>query len=186
LLELGFSTFFLNRTNRSGIIDGGMIGGVNQTGNYKIDCRFNKEELINRIKFIAIHKKQIKLYNLDALDLVKHISSQTKSKNIIYYFDPPYYMKGQSLYMNSYGPEDHKKVSEKIKKIRNARWIVSYDNVREIQVLYRGDNIQKRNHLLMHTAFEPREGQEVLFFSPNLIVPSFQKNKSQSIPKITI
>ncbi|MBK6828307.1 MAG: DNA adenine methylase [Chitinophagaceae bacterium] len=163
LLDLGFSTFFLNRTNRSGIIDGGVIGGVRQCGNYKMDCRFNKEELIDRIRFIAIHKKQISLYNLDALHLIKTISSKTRSKNVIFYFDPPYFMKGQSLYMNAYSPSDHKKVSEEIRKIKNARWVVSYDNVPEIQSLYRKKGIKKRNHSLVHTAFEPRNGQEVLF-----------------------
>ncbi len=172
LLKLGFSTFFLNRTNRSGIINGGVIGGLKQEGNYKIDCRFNKSELIDRIKFIAIHKKNIHLYNLDALHLIKKIENDTKSKNVIFYFDPPYFMKGQSLYMNSYEPNDHKEVSEKIKKIKNARWIVSYDNVPEIQSLYKDINVQKKNYSFIHTAYEPREGKEVLFFSKNLFIPN--------------
>ncbi len=172
LIDLGFSTFFLNRTNRSGIINGGVIGGVNQKGNYKIGCRFNKEELIERIKFIAIHRKNIHLYNLDALDLVTRISRQTKSKNVIFYFDPPYFLKGQSLYMNSYEPSDHKKVSEKIKTIKNARWIVSYDNVPQIQTLYKDVNVKKQNYSFMHTAYVPRVGKEVLFFSKGLIIPT--------------
>lgn len=171
LLELGFSTFFLNRTNRSGIINGGVIGGVEQLGNYKIDCRFNKQELIDRIRFIAIHKKNIHLYNLDALELIKKIENKTKSKNVIFYFDPPYFLKGQSLYMNSYGPDDHRAVSEKIKKIKNARWIVSYDNVPQIQILYKNKNVKKKNYSFIHTAYEPREGREVLFFSESLIIP---------------
>lgn len=172
LLELGFSTFFLNRTNRSGIINGGVIGGVQQNGNYKIGCRFNKEELIERIKFIAIHRKNIHLYNLDALELIKQIENQTKSKNVIFYFDPPYFLKGQSLYMNAYEAEDHKLVSEKIKAIKNARWIVSYDNVPQIQTLYKDNNVQKKNYSFIHIAYEPREGKEVLFFSKGLIIPA--------------
>lgn len=171
LLKLGFSAFFLNRTNRSGIINGGVIGGLDQKGNYKIDCRFNKEELIERIRFIAIHKKNINLYNLDALDLIKTIQDKTRSKNVIFYFDPPYYLKGQSLYMNSYEPSDHKLVSEKIKSIKNARWIVSYDNVPQIQTLYKNINVQKKNYTFIHTAYEPRQGKEVLFFSKSLIIP---------------
>lgn len=171
LLTLGFSTFFLNRTNRSGIINGGVIGGLDQRGNYKIDCRFNKEELIDRIKFIAIHKKNINLYNLDALQLIKTMQQKTRSKNVIFYFDPPYFLKGQSLYMNAYEPSDHKEVSEKIKSIKNARWIVSYDNVPQIQALYKGVNVQKKNYSFIHIAYEPREGKEVLFFSKGLIIP---------------
>lgn len=172
LLELGFSTLFLNRTNRSGIISGGVIGGIHQNGKYKINCRFNRDVLINRIKFIAIHKKNIQLYNLDALELIDKIGSLTKSNNVIFYFDPPYFLKGQSLYMNSYEPEDHKKVSKKIKSIKNARWVISYDNVPEIQTLYKDRNVKKRNFSFMHTAYEPRLGQEVLFFSKSTLIPS--------------
>lgn len=100
LLELGFSTFFLNRTNRSGIINGGMIGGVSQNGNYLIDCRFNKSELIDRIRRIASRKKDIHLYRKDALKLIDVIQNkyQDISANIIFYFDPPYYYKQNSLY----------------------------------------------------------------------------------------
>lgn len=46
LLILGFSTFFLNRTNRSGILSGGVIGGKEQTGNYLMDARYNNHDLI--------------------------------------------------------------------------------------------------------------------------------------------
>lgn len=165
LLKLGFSTFFLNRTNYSGILDGGMIGGAAQTGDYKIDCRFNKADLIDRIKFIALHKKQIHLTNLDALVLIKKIR---KNKNTIFYFDPPYYLKGPSLYMNFYDHDDHLKVSQAIKKIKNSRWIVSYDNTPEIKRLYK--KIQKKEYTFFHTAYNARVGKEILFFGPDLVL----------------
>jgi DNA adenine methylase len=171
LLTLGFSTFFLNRTNRSGIIDGGAIGGLNQKGPYKIDCRFNKGALIERIKLIATHKKSINICNLDALQLIIEIQKKTKSKNVIFYFDPPYFLKGQSLYLNSYEPNDHKAVSDKIKKIKNARWIVSYDNVPQIRSLYKGGNIKSKTYSLTHSAYKSREGKEILFFDRSLKVP---------------
>ena len=65
LLELGFATFFLNRTNRSGILKAGPIGGYNQTGNYLIDARFNKKNLIKRIERISQYKDKISLFNLE-------------------------------------------------------------------------------------------------------------------------
>ena len=167
LLKLGFSTFFLNRTNYSGIIDGGMIGGLSQKGQYKIDCRFNKDELISRIKFIAIHKKHIHVKNMDALDLVRKIK---KDKNTIFYFDPPYYLKGPSLYMNHYQHDNHKEVSEEIKKIKNAKWIVSYDNASEIKEIYQ--ECKKKEYAFFHTAYNTRIGKEILFFSKDLLVPS--------------
>ncbi len=170
IFELGFSTFFLNRTNRSGIIDGGIIGGLNQKGDYKINCRFNKNALIERIKFIAIHRKNIHLYNLDALKLIKKIQKNRSNKSTIYYFDPPYFLKGQSLYINYYKPKDHKEVSDEIKKIKNSNWIVSYDNVPEIKSLYRG--VKKKEYSFFHTAHQAKEGREILFFDKNLKVPS--------------
>jgi len=167
LLKLGFSTLFLNRTNYSGIIDGGIIGGTSQNGAYKIDCRFNKEELINRIKFIAIHKKYINIKNMDALELIRSIK---KDKNTIFYFDPPYYLKGPSLYMNYYRHQDHKKVSREIKKIKNAKWIVSYDNTKEIKKMYA--SCAKKEYSFSHTAYKARVGKEILFFSKNITVPN--------------
>lgn len=163
LLKLGFSTFFLNRTNYSGIIDGGMLGGPKQKSSYKIDCRFNKLDLIKRIKLISSYKKSITLEHIDALDLIKKIK---KTKNTIFYFDPPYYLMGPSLYMNHYKHEDHKKVSEQIKKIKNAKCIVSYDNVTEIQQLYKG--MKKIDYSFMHMAHTARLGRESIFFSNNL------------------
>lgn len=170
LFELGFSTFFLNRTNRSGIIIAGMIGGVKQKGEYKINCRFNKEELIQRIENIRDHKNNIHLYNLDALELVRRIQQKSKSKNVIFYFDPPYYLKGPSLYMDHYTDKDHEVVADKIRKIKNARWIVSYDNTPEIKRMYK--DCRKKEYSFFHIAHHVREGKEVLFFSDNLITPS--------------
>lgn len=166
LFELGFSTFFLNRTNRSGIINGGMIGGRNQNGEYKIDCRFNKEELIDRIKRISKHKNQIQLYNLDALKLIKKIKKKVAIGNTIFYFDPPYYLKGPSLYMDHYETDDHKIVAREIKAIKKAKWIVSYDNVPAIKKFYNG--FKKKKYSLFHTAYSKRKSEEVLFFSNNL------------------
>lgn len=170
LFELGFSTFFLNRTCRSGIIRGGVIGGLEQQGEDKIDCRFNKEELIERIKRIKKHKNKIHLCNLDALDLIRTIKKKSMNRNIIFYFDPPYYLKGPSLYMDHYAKDDHKKVADEIRKIKNAKWIVSYDNTPEIKKIYLG--CKKKEYSFFHTAHHIRKGEEVLFFSDNLKVSS--------------
>jgi DNA adenine methylase len=172
LLELGFSTFFLNRTNRSGIINAGIIGGKEQTGNYLMDCRFNKAELINRIKIIAKKKKSIKLYKKDAIKLIDKIQKDSIDNNVIFYFDPPYYLKASSLYMNHYQDENHKIVSEKIKSIKNIKWIVSYDNVPEIKKLYL--EISKKEYSFKHTVYNSRDGLEILFFSPTLKQPEIK------------
>ena len=105
LLALGFSTLFLNRTNRSGIIKAGVIGGLQQNGNYKLDCRFNKERIIQNIKLIASMREKIKLYNMDAEKFIR--LNISKTKNSFTFFDPPYYAKGPGLYTNFYNHEDH-------------------------------------------------------------------------------
>lgn len=172
LLELGFSTFFLNRTNRSGIINAGVIGGINQNGNYLMDCRFNKENLIERIRKIAAKKKQIKLYNLDAIKLINKIEKNKLKKNTVFYFDPPYYLKASSLYMNHYKSSNHKLVSDRIKSIDGIKWIVSYDNVPEIQTLY--SECVKKEFSFKHTAYKIREGKEVLFISNDIKEPEIK------------
>jgi DNA adenine methylase len=168
LLSLGFSTFFLNRTNRSGIINAGVIGGINQNGTYKIDARFNKKDLINRIQRIARYKERIMLYNMDAVDLIKTISSELPEKTLIY-FDPPYYVKGKDLYVNHYKHKDHVLVSEIIKGITTHKWIVSYDNTPQIKKLY--NNIRKQEYKLSYSAINASIGNEVMFFHKDLYVP---------------
>jgi len=169
LLNLGFSTFYLNRTNRSGIINAGIMGGVLQNGNYLMDCRFNKKELIERIRKIAKRSDDIRVFNEDAIELIDKIEREAIDNNIVFYFDPPYYLKASTLYMNHYADETHREVSEKIKNINNIKWIVSYDNVPQIQELY--SECDKKEYSFKHTAYSSRIGQEVLFFSSNIKQP---------------
>ncbi len=179
LLDLGFSTFFLNRTNISGIITAGIIGGIKQNGKYKMDCRFNKEALIKRIRLIAKHKAQINLYNLDALKLIEKIQKESNNKKTIFYFDPPYYLKGSSLYMNHYKDNQHKEVSRAIKNIKNINWIVSYDNTPEIENIYKWVSKKlTKKYSFNHSAYKAREGKEILFFSKSLITPKSVLNIS--------
>lgn len=164
LLELGFSTFFLNRTNRSGIIKGGVIGGIGQAGNYKLDCRFNKDELIKRITTIASLKPYIEVYNLDAYDLVLNHSEAWPDKTLIY-FDPPYYDKGPDLYVNFYNHEDHVELSRVI-SIIDKPWIITYDNVPSINQIYK--SYRKKIYSLSYTVADKYKGKEVMIFSNNI------------------
>lgn len=134
--DKGFATFYLNRTNRSGIIKGGMIGGAKQDGKYKIDARFNKETLIKRIEKIAGKASQIELYNMDAIDLFKEHSWQ----NAFVYLDPPYYQKGSQVYTTYFKKEDHDRLQEGVAEYiaPKYQWLLSYDNCEEVLELYRG------------------------------------------------
>ena len=162
LLEVGFSTLFLNRTNRSGILKAGVIGGLKQTGNYKLDCRFNKNSIITKIQNVAKFKKNIKLYNKDAEDFIKQNISKTK--NSLTFLDPPYFNKGPELYVNFYQHENHINLANTIKNtLLKKKWILTYDKVSEIEELY--SEFDKVEYYLNYSAGKKTLGIEFMFFS---------------------
>src|ERR1700678_325708 len=167
-LSLGFSFFFMNRTNRSGILNGGVIGGRGQAGEWKIDARFNKSDLIAKIEKIASLRSRIELTNLDA---VKFIRANIKrfGKKTLFYIDPPYFEKGRFLYYDAYREEDHATVAECIKELKELSWVVSYDDVRPIHDLYA--KCPWLQYTFNYSARNIVRGREVMFFSRNLIVP---------------
>jgi DNA adenine methylase len=169
LLELGFSTFFLNRTNRSGIIaSGGVIGGLDQSGKWGMDARYNASDLVRRIQKIAAYGSRISLTNLDALDFLQ-AAKTTLPANSLVYLDPPYFVKGQQkLYANFYRADDHAAVASALTNCP-WYWVVTYDAAPEIRRLYR--EYRKRDYDLRYTAAGSYLGSELIFFSPSLRVP---------------
>ncbi|MBA4241437.1 MAG: DNA methyltransferase [Sphingobacteriaceae bacterium] len=167
LLKVGFSTFFLNRTNRSGILKAGMIGGKDQTGEWKIDARYNKKDLISRIERIAQYRDNIDLHNEDAVKLVKRLRKKLPQKTL-FYFDPPYYVKGKDLYLNYYGADDHQDIADEISKVEKQKWIVTYDNVSPIRDLY--DKYRQVKYSLNYSAAKAAKGEEVMIFSDNIFI----------------
>ncbi|HCZ9919712.1 DNA adenine methylase [Staphylococcus sp. EG-SA-6] len=165
LLKLGYATLFLNRTNRSGILKAGIIGGKKQNGKYKIDCRFNKKDLCNKIKRISKFKNKIKLYNLDAEVFIK--TSITKTKDSFTFLDPPYYKKGPGLYTNFYSHENHKSLSKTIDTfMKNKYWILTYDYCDEIYEMY--SHLDSQTHYINYSISTPTKGLEYIFYSPIL------------------
>lgn len=136
--EIGFSFFYLNRTNRSGVINAGIIGGLKQKGNYKADVRFNKQDLIERVELIADHRNRIKIYNLDALKLLPKVTKESTGKTFVY-MDPPYYDKGKMLYKNFYNHDDHVQIGAVANKLPVAT-LITYDNVDPIKEIYGEQN----------------------------------------------
>lgn len=172
-LSLGFAFFFLNRTNRSGILNGGMIGGRSQKGKWKIDARFNKDNLVSRVQKIGLLQSRIELSNLDAVDFINANMSRFRKKTLLY-IDPPYFEKGRFLYYDAYRKKDHALISESVCAIKDVNWIVSYDDVRPIHDLYSGSRwIQ---YALNYSARNIMKGREVMFFSDNLIIPEPPKS----------
>lgn len=168
-VQLGFATFFLNRTNRSGILNGGIIGGRDQTGPWKIDARYNADELIFRIESIAKMRRRIRLTRSDALALLQHHLPKWCHKTFVY-IDPPYFERGRELYYDYYKPSDHVALAGFIAAHMSERfWIVSYDNVAPIKKLYAG--FRRIVYNVGYTARAQRVGREVMFFSDKLSVP---------------
>ena len=169
-LNLGFATFFLNRTNRSGILNGGIIGGREQTGAWKIDARYNIPELIFRVESIAKLRKRIELSSEDAVHFLKTRLAKFPEKTLIY-LDPPYYVKGKALYLNYYTHEDHAQIARFVTgRIKRQKWVISYDNVEAIQKLYSG--AKGIVYGLGYSACEVCIGSEAMFFSKGLKIPA--------------
>lgn len=168
-LDIGFSTFFLNRVNRSGILTGGLIGGKEQTGKWKLDARLNKDGLIARIQRIARYKDRIALYDLDAEDFLIDVVSKLKTKKVLVYLDPPYYVQGQNLYTNFYKPDDHARIAKLMKSVTKP-WIISYDWHPEIKQLYKP--YTKVVYQLNYSAQDRYKGREVMIFSRRIKPPA--------------
>jgi DNA adenine methylase len=167
--EAGFAFLFLNRTNRSGIVNGGMIGGKGQTGKWKIDARFGRPELVRRIEAIAQYRERISIYCMDAMAFMQMITPQLPAKSLLY-LDPPYYVKGSRLYPDYYRHEDHEHIAEYVQQRVTQPWIVTYDNVPEIGLLYACRNNMAYD--LDYSASTRRKGTELMFFSDSLKVPA--------------
>jgi DNA adenine methylase len=167
-LTVGFSTFYLNRCNRSGILSGGLIGGLEQTGKWKIDARFTRNELIRRVEAIAARRKDITVRNLDAelyiAEYLPHLPANT-----LVYFDPPYFRKADRLYDNHYAPTDHQRIASAIQYVE-LPWMVSYDSAPEIARYYA--KRRKFRYDLQYNAKDAYKGEELIIFSDQVQVPA--------------
>lgn len=166
-LDIGFSAFYLNRCNRSGImVNGGPIGGYAQDGDWKIDARFNRERLVQQIDDIASYGDRIVLSNLDASNLLGNLKTLTNSQKGLVYADPPYYVKGSKLYWRFYQHSDHVELADALKKHTDHSWILTYDDVPEIRSMYPGNTTIP--FYLNYSASKPKTGREILVLGPEL------------------
>lgn len=176
--ELGFAAFYLNRTNRSGIIKGGVIGGQEQAKDWKMDVRFKREELVTRIQRIAARKKDIKLYNKDVNSFIKNYVPLYE-ENALIYFDPPYFRKGQQLYMNFFNYKDHVRIEQEIREHVNCDWIITYDYEPQIEEIYHNYNL--RLYDLNYSVSTKRKANELMIFKDGIFIPSDEELNSKKI-----
>ena len=167
ILAIGFSTFYLNRCNRSGILTANPIGGLRPSeSSYHIGARFNKKSLEERIIKIAALKNKISITNKDVIEFLQ--TYRSNNGKVLIYFDPPYYQKGCLLYLNHLTHADHKKISRSINKCKHP-WILSYDEHKEIFKMYKKNNAYRRG--LNYSIAEPSIGKELIF--TNLKMPEY-------------
>ncbi|MER7894616.1 DNA adenine methylase [Streptomyces sp. NPDC096046] len=166
-IELGFATFFLNRCNRSGILRARPIGGLDQNGNWKIDARFNRESLVQRIRNLGNYSSRVTLSEMDARSFIKNLEPQ--SDDVLLYVDPPYLVQGDRLYMDSLTESDHKELAAVLRKTP-LRWLLTYDADKRITgELYKGFRCVEFS--ILHTAQIQRTGVEYAIFGNQLILP---------------
>lgn len=169
-LDVAFSTFFLNRCNRSGVITGGVIGGLNQAGQYKMDARFNKPKLIQKIQWISSKKKHIHISKYDALMFLDEFYKNPNKDKFIY-LDPPYYNQGPSLYFNSYQHNDHVALRDKLHEIAKGKWLLSYDDTPEIKSIYGNKIFESKKNAIHYSLRRVRDCSEIIIKSPACVWP---------------
>jgi DNA adenine methylase len=168
-LELGFATLYLNRTNRSGILDARPIGGIQQAGKWKMGVRFNRESLIERVRILGAYRNRVEILQRDALDLLDDFDTR---KSFLY-IDPPYLVQGDELYLNTLSWSDHERLAD-ILIGRHNQWILTYDvDARVPNSLYR--DLRCAEFSIKHTAAIQQMGNEYAVFSPKLVVNSLDK-----------
>lgn len=174
--ELAFATFFLNRTNVSGVITGGPIGGIDQNSKYKLDCRFNKKALMDKISAIASKRDKISLYHMDASALICSVLTKMDSSRLFVMFDPPYYKQGESLYKNAFQEKDHIRLSNSIRMMSSFFWILTYDNEPIIREIY--SYFPQETFELQYSVRNKRVETELLIYGPNTV---FEKEEFLSL-----
>lgn len=161
VVEVGFAAFFLNRTSRSGILQGGVIGGKAQSGTYRLDARFNTNQLISRMEMIGSLSDQISVHGIDAMELLMDAAPGLPERSLVY-LDPPYYAKGSQLYTNHYQPGDHAAIAQFVRDVEYPV-LVTYDDCAEVRALYSGTNCSNFS-LHYSTHLSRPKTQEVLFY----------------------
>lgn len=165
-IDRGFATLYLNRTNRSGILDARPIGGLEQAGPWKLDVRFNRRELANRVRHIGSYRTRVEIRQRDALDML----ADSDTTGTLLYVDPPYLLQGGELYMDNLTWEDHERLA-RLLATQHRQWMLTYDaDPRVPKVLY--SNLRCAEFAIKHTAAVQQVGNEYAVFARSMRIDS--------------
>jgi DNA adenine methylase len=180
-LQLGFATFYLNRCNRSGILGANPIGGLQQTGEWKIDARYNKVALITRIEKIAEKRNSIRIENKDILSFLTDVIQSLADRSFIY-LDPPYIKQGPALYLNALSVDGHTALAKLLVNECRHVWLLTYDSTEKAKSLYA--DVVVHPFALNYSAHRHKKGEELLIHPPHTIIP-FDFDTDGSLNKLT-
>lgn len=146
--EMAFEKIALHQMSYSGLglKSGSPIGGFEQKGKYKIDCRYNPDTMARKINDIVILLRkisQIAVSNADCLEILD--DNDIDNENTLIYLDPPYYQIGNTLYQEGMTENEHVELSKKMKSFDRANWFISYDDCPFIRDLYSDCSIETIN-----------------------------------------
>ena len=140
-MELATAFVFYNRTNYSGILKAGPIGGKRQESKYNIKCRFNKEYVCQKIATLDSLSGKIHVIRGDGIRFIREYSRRSHGEDQFFYIDPPYYDAGKVLYRNYFEVEDHIRLANTLEPLTEP-WLLSYDDVDFIHHTYEGTKLQ--------------------------------------------
>lgn len=174
--ELGFATFFLNRTNRSGILSARPIGGLEQDGQWKIDARFHRENLCKRIEAVADLRHRISITESEGVSFLEGLKDL--GGNVFVYADPPYLVQGEGLYLHAFDADDHLDLADHLADAAYP-WVLTYDDDPRITELLYSDG-RCATFDIAHTAHKQHIGKEAVLYSPQLVVPDLEVTLGRS------
>ncbi|WP_434107947.1 DNA adenine methylase [Paraburkholderia caffeinilytica] len=168
---LAFAALFFNRTNFSGVIHSGPIGGQTQSSDYSIDCRFNRDELVERIEALSTLGPKFDVQHSDALEVIKR---QRNKRSVLFYVDPPYYLQGKKLYRYNYRLNGHVALAEALHKAKFP-WLLSYDRHDVIENLY--EDFHNVDQEFRYSSRVSKKESELLITNVELVHPNAEKLK---------
>ncbi|MEI7867358.1 MAG: DNA adenine methylase [Candidatus Methylumidiphilus sp.] len=163
--DLALACLFFNRTNFSGVLHSGPIGGKDQSSDYKLDCRFNKKDIISRIRQISSLRDGVSVKFGDALEFLQKANIQNHEKRF-FYVDPPYFKQGRKLYRYYYKVIDHKRLYD-ILSVATFPWLLSYDKHEFIELLY--DGFPQVHQSFRYMSRTPKNENELVV--TNMVIP---------------
>ena len=147
------------------------------------DCSYERFSRLTPTAMISFDQMKVMRQNVSKLPYVKKNIDYNDAAypDTLLYLDPPYYKKGQGLYMNYYNDSDHTQICDVISKVNALHWVVSYDNSAFIKDLYK--DFRSQEFELNYSANNNGKGTEVMFFSDNCRLTEEMFNKIHIIDK---